>query len=120
MAAQLIDDPPPTAFVAALAVLVITSLITHHLHRNNRYQNHLLALGLAGVVIATRLRQYTDGRPLLQNIHSYVPLGLVVASIVSSMAHAIGRAARRGAARRDEPGHKRVIYRHDLDEKTML
>lgn len=118
MVAQLLDDPSPTAFVLALAAFSTTSLITHHLHENDRYQNHLLALGLAAVFTAVCLQPQLGRKNLLRDVFTHVPIGLVVASVLSSVGHAIGRARRSVVSCGDKNGHQKIVHEHDMDEKS--
>lgn len=47
-------DPTPTTFVAAISVLTLAILFTHHLSQRHRLQNHFSVLGIcAGIVISS-------------------------------------------------------------------
>lgn len=90
LASYAFDDPSPAAFNGALATFTLAALYLHTLHREDQYQDYCLfaAIVAAAVTWITRYILLFD-EPLAQSIQIYLPMSIVVGSVVSAILHRI-------------------------------
>ena len=91
--ARSVDDPSPGAFIGALSAFTLAALSVHHVHREERYQDAILAgcvcvVASISCVLHVALPGTTVSKILC--VRTYLPPTLIAGSLLSAIMHRLG------------------------------
>jgi len=81
---QWTQQPSPAIFTIAWATFALASLLMYHIHRDDRYQHHILIVVCANCLVGGLI---LSGRGFLEVLGSYLPLYIQVGFLISMLLH---------------------------------
>jgi len=84
ISSQWIQQPSPAIFTIAWAIFAFMFLMLYHMHRDDRYQDHVLMIVCANCLVAGLI---LSGRGFLEVLGTYVPCYIELGFLLSMLLH---------------------------------